>query len=126
MKTILSFGALLLAATLSLPAHAAPGDELGARLDRACVSVPAVPSAAGLSLVEHGRAVDAYAAAIARYQDCLYQELSGQRASLTQSEQAMIAGRLSRSTYDLNATRQQYASAVRAGRLPMQVAETFP
>lgn len=121
MKTVLSVGALLLAAVLSTTAHAAPGDELAARLDRTCAAVPA--PAAGISLTEQARAVEAYAAGIAAYQDCLYTELRSRRASLTQSEQAVIAGRLSRSAFDLTSARQDYASAVRAARSTVQVAE---
>lgn len=121
MKTVLSVGALLLAAVLSTAAQAAPGEELAARLDRACAAVPA--PAVGVSLAGQARAVDAYAADIAAYQDCLHQELRATRASLTQSEQALIAGRLSRSAYDLTAARLDYANAVRNARSNVQVAE---
>lgn len=121
MKTVLSVGALLLAAVLSTAAQAAPGEELAARLDRACAVVPA--PAAGVSLAGQARAVDAYAADIAAYQDCLHQELRATRASLTQSEQALIASRLSRSAYDLTAARLDYANAVRNARGNVQVAE---
>ncbi|MFV3128409.1 hypothetical protein [Niveispirillum sp. KHB5.9] len=121
MKTVLSVGALLLAAALSLPAHAAPADDLAVRLDRACVALPAPGAPA--SLADHAKAVDAYAAAITAYQDCLNAELRSRRASLTQSEQAVIAGRLSRSAYDLSNARQQYAGAVRTARANVQVAE---
>lgn len=121
MKTVLSVGALLLAATLSLPAHAAPGDELSVRLDRTCAPVSAPVTGSALS--DQAKDVEAFAAAIAAYQDCLHSELRSQRATLTQSEQAVIAGRLSRSAYDLTTTRQHYANAVRAARATMQVAE---
>lgn len=123
MKTVLPIGALLLAAILSAPVHAAPADDLGLRLDRVCTSVPA-PGLDGQPVEQQGRAVDAYAAAIAAYQDCLHQELRATRGSLTQSEQAVIASRLSRSAYDLTAARIDYASALRASRAAsVQVAE---
>lgn len=126
MKTVLPIGALLLAAVLSAPVHAAPADDLGLRLDRVCVSVPA-PGLDGKPVEQQARAIDAYATAVADYQDCLHQELRASRASLTQSEQAMIAGRLSRSAYDLTAVRLDYASAVRAARAAsVQVAERAP
>lgn len=121
MKMVSSVGALLLAAILSTPVHAAPGDELSAEIDRLCAAVPA--PAAGLPLADHARAVDSYAAGIAAYQECLYTELRHRRASLTQSGQALFAGRLSHSTYDLAAARQGYAQAVRAARGAVQVAE---
>lgn len=121
MKTVLSVGVLLLAAFLSATANAAPADDLAVRIDRTCAAVPA--PAAGISLAEQARAVDVYAAGIAAYQDCLHQELRAARASLTQSEQAVIASRLSRSAYDLTAARLDYASAVRAARSNVQVAE---
>ncbi|MFY8094357.1 MAG: hypothetical protein ACOVN0_12850 [Niveispirillum sp.] len=121
MKTVLSVGVLLLAAVLSNAAHAAPGDELAADLDRVCAAVPA--PAASASLTDQARAVDIYAMGIAAYQECLYTELRSRRASLTQSEQAVIARRLSRSAFDLTAARQDYASAVRAARSTVQVAE---
>ncbi len=123
MKTVLPIGALLLAAILSAPVHAAPADDLGLRLDRVCAAVPA-PGLDGQPLEQQGRAVDAYAAVVAAYQDCLHQELRASRGGLTQSEQAVIAGRLSRSAYDLTAARVDYANAVRAARAAtVQVAE---
>lgn len=126
MKTVLPIGALLLAAVLSAPVHAAPADDLGLRLDRVCAAVPA-PGLNGMPVEQQARTVDTYAAAIASYQDCLHQELRASRASLTQSEQAVIAGRLSRSAYDLTAVRLDYASAVRAARASsVQVAERVP
>lgn len=126
MKNVLPIGALLLAAVLSATAHAAPADDLGLRLDRVCAALPA-PGLDGKPVEQQGRAVDAYAAAVADYQDCLHRELRASRASLTQSEQAMIASRLSRSAYDLTAVRLDYASAVRAARASsVQVAERAP
>ncbi|KPF84416.1 hypothetical protein IP70_15315 [alpha proteobacterium AAP38] len=126
MKNVLPIGALLLAAVLSTPAHAAPADDLGLRLDRVCAAVPA-PGLDGKPVEQQGRAIDAYAAAVADYQDCLHRELRASRASLTQSEQAMIAGRLSRSAYDLTAVRLDYAGAIRASRAAaVQVAERTP
>ncbi|MBP7339192.1 hypothetical protein [Niveispirillum sp.] len=121
MKMVLSVGLLTLATVLSLPAQGAPGDDLAAHLDRVCPAAPA--PVADTSLAGQGKAVDAYAAGVAAYQECLYTELRSRRAGLTQSEQAVIAGRLSRSTYDLSAARQRYAGAVRAARAEMQVAE---
>lgn len=126
MKTVLPIGALLLAAALSAPVHAAPADDLGLRLDRVCAAVPA-PGLDGKPVEQQRMAVDAYAAAIAAYQDCLHKELRVSRNTLTQSEQAVIAGRLSRSAYDLTAARLDYASALRASRAAsVQVAERAP
>lgn len=126
MKTVLPIGALLLAAVLSAPVHAAPADDLGVRLDRVCAAVP-TPSLAGKPVEQQGKVVEAYATAVAAYQDCLHQEMRASRASLTQSEQAVIAGRLSRSAYDLTAVRLDYASAFRAARASsIQVAERTP
>lgn len=123
MKTVLPIGALLLAAILSSPVHAAPADDLGQRLDRVCAAVP-TPGLDDKPVEQQGRAIDAYANAIAAYQDCLHRELRAARDSLTQSEQALIAGRLSRSAYDLTAARLDYASALRASRTAsVQVAE---
>lgn len=123
MKLVLSAAALLLTASVSIAAHAAPADELGGRLDHVCTSAIA-PDVDGLTLDQHGRDVETYAAAVAAYQECLRHELQTKRAHLTQSEQALIAGRLSRSSYDVREVRLAYASAVRDARTAAaQVAE---
>ncbi|MFV3073123.1 hypothetical protein [Niveispirillum fermenti] len=121
MRSILTLGAILLATALSIPAQAAPADDLAARIDRACVAPLATPGS--LSLTDHARAVESFAGRTDAYQNCLYGELNRNRAALSQSEQEVIAARLSRSSYALHAARTQYASALRAARLPMQVAD---
>lgn len=123
MRSILTLGALLLATALSIPAQAAPADDLAARIDRACVAPMAAPGGDGLSLIDHAKAVESFAGRTDAYQSCLYGELNRNRAALSQSEQEVIAARLSRSSYALHAARVQYASALRAARLPTQVAE---
>jgi hypothetical protein len=123
MKTTITLGAVLMAAFLSLPAQAVPADDLAVQLDRACAALPAAPNGEGMSLAEHSQAVKDFAATVGNYQDCLYGELNRNRAALTQSEQEVIAARLSRSSYTLSAARVQYATAVRATRMPTQVAE---
>ena len=123
MKTVLFTVALLLTATVCVTAQATPVDELGARLDHLCATAPA-PSVAGLTLDQQGRDVETYAAAVATYQQCLRHELQAKRAHLTQSEQALIAGRLSRSSYDVREVRLAYANALRDARTAFaQVAE---
>jgi len=123
MKTMLPLAAALMTAVLSFPAYAAPADKLADQLDRLCVAPSAVETGAGL--VQHGAAVKAFAAATGSYQDCLYGELNKRRGHLSQSEQEVIAARLSHSAYDLTAAREQYAAAVRAERAMMatQVAD---
>lgn len=122
MKTMLTLGAALLAAGLSLPAFADGNNDLTTKLDAACASLPDAP-ATTRSLADQAKALDSFAAAVAVQQECLYREINHRRDRLTQSEQAVIAGKLSRSAYALTAARIDYASALRASRMPVQVAQ---
>lgn len=122
MKTVLLLGVALLAIALSVPASAAGKGDVLAGLDAACAPLPKGPGASR-SLVDHGKAVEVFAATVSAYQDCLYQQLAKHRSSLTQSEQAAIAARMSRGSYSLTIARQTYANAVRTSRRPVQVAQ---
>lgn len=120
---LLAAGAVL--ALISAQADAAPTKalELNQRLSAVCAELPEAPELARLDTSALAGAVAAYASEIEKYQQCLHQVVRGARDTMSQSEQALYAARVSRASYRLQSVRLEQAERLRAERRGTQVAE---